>query len=193
MSNWNSEMLAEMRWCGACPRAEERNAVAAPRGAHGKYPFILVGESPGKEEDALGRAFIGPSGQLLDKMLKESGIDPAEVYITNIAKCATRTPTWEEAETCGKKWILREVAALKPRALVCLGRTAHDWAVGAKTFAAHGEIKQPRVELAELGVDAAVYLSHPAYVIRGGMLGELWVAGARRVFEYLNTREERGV
>ena len=192
MQEWNSEMLAEMRWCGACPRAEERNAVAAPRGQHGKYPFILLGESPSREEDELGQTFCGPSGKLLDEMLVESGIDPAGAYISNTAKCATRTPTRAEAETCGKKWLLREVAALKPKALVCLGRTAHDWATGSTTFTAHGGMTSPRTELKELGVDTAVYLTHPAYVIRGGMLSELWVAGAKRLFGYLIEREARG-
>lgn len=46
----------------------------------------MLGEQPGDKEDRAGEPFVGPAGQLLDKALAEAGIDPGEVYRTNVVK-----------------------------------------------------------------------------------------------------------
>jgi uracil-DNA glycosylase len=46
--------------------------------------IAVVGEAPGVEEEKAGQPFIGPSGQLLDKLLADAGIDKAECLITNV-------------------------------------------------------------------------------------------------------------
>lgn len=48
--------------------------------------LLFVGEAPGKTEDYLGRPFVGPTGELLDEILREIGIDRRQVYITNVIK-----------------------------------------------------------------------------------------------------------
>lgn len=47
--------------------------------------IMLVGEAPGKEEEAKGFPFVGPSGRLLKQMLSHSGIDYKQCYVTNIS------------------------------------------------------------------------------------------------------------
>ena len=48
--------------------------------------LVLVGEQPGDEEDKQGEPFVGPAGKLLRSALDEAGIDPDEVYMTNVVK-----------------------------------------------------------------------------------------------------------
>ncbi len=93
---------------------------------------MIVGEAPGAEEDRLGRPFVGPAGQLLDKMfeaidLSRTADDPAKaLYITNTVAWrppGNRQPTEEEIAVC-RPFLLRHIALVKPRVLVALGNAA---------------------------------------------------------------------
>jgi len=46
----------------------------------------FVGEQPGDQEDRLGRPFVGPAGQLLDRAMADAGLDRSRVYVTNAVK-----------------------------------------------------------------------------------------------------------
>jgi hypothetical protein len=46
----------------------------------------LVGEAPGFNEAKLRRPFVGRAGELLTKLLHESGIPRSDIYITNVIK-----------------------------------------------------------------------------------------------------------
>lgn len=48
--------------------------------------LMLIGETPGDREDVVGRPFVGPAGQLLDRALAAAGIDRESVYLTNVVK-----------------------------------------------------------------------------------------------------------
>jgi uracil-DNA glycosylase len=48
--------------------------------------MVLVGEQPGDQEDKQGRPFVGPAGRVLDRALREAGIDRTDVYLTNAVK-----------------------------------------------------------------------------------------------------------
>src|SRR3546814_10677450 len=67
-------------------------------------PVMVVGEAPGGEEDRAGRPFVGPSGQLLDRMLASVGLDRRRnVYISNILPWrppGNRNPTEGEMAAC---------------------------------------------------------------------------------------------
>lgn len=87
---------------------------------------MLVGEGPGKDEDATGHPFVGRAGQLLDKMLGAIGLDRQQVYIANIVKCRppnNRVPSNEEAQAC-LPYLRAQFALVRPAILVCLGATA---------------------------------------------------------------------
>ena len=94
---------------------------------------MLVGEQPGDREDLAGRPFVGPAGQLLDEALEEAGIDRDDAYVTNAVKHFKweprgkrrihAKPTWTELGAC-RPWLDAEIAAVSPRAIVCLGASA---------------------------------------------------------------------
>lgn len=88
--------------------------------------LMFVGEAPGEQEDRSGTPFVGRAGQLLDKFLYAVDIDREDVYIANILKCRppkNRDPLPFEEEQC-IGYLREQVAAIKPKIIVCLGRIA---------------------------------------------------------------------
>lgn len=111
--------------CRACALCERRTHVVFGEGSL-KADVMFIGEGPGREEDLQGRPFVGPAGQLLDKMLAAIGVERGDVYIANIVKCRppqNRVPTDEEAQTC-LPYLRAQVGLIKPKIIVCLGATA---------------------------------------------------------------------
>lgn len=105
-----------------------KNLVFSDGNANAK--IMLIGEAPGRDEDRLGKPFIGESGKLLDKMLAAIGLDRNNVYITNIVPwrpTGDRTPTREEIALC-RPFIDRHIELIAPQILLFIGGTA------SKTF-----------------------------------------------------------
>ena len=114
-----------MRECDACRLCDERrNAV--PGEGRRDADIMLIGEGPGEQEDLSGRPFVGPAGQLLDKMLNTIGLKREDVFICNVVKCRpprNRTPERDEAEAC-LPYLRAQVALVRPRIIILLGATA---------------------------------------------------------------------
>lgn len=99
--------------------------------AHARAMFI--GEQPGDQEDVIGRPFVGPAGQLLDRALEEAGIDRRAVYVTNAVKHFKFTPRGKrrihqppdagEIAAC-RFWLDVERVRLQPKLLVLMGGSA---------------------------------------------------------------------
>jgi len=128
-----------------------------------KADLMFIGEAPGADEDMQGEPFVGRAGQLLNNMIKAMGLRREDIYIANIIKCrppGNRTPEREECETCSP-FLMRQIAAIKPKAIVALG------AVAAKTLLA---INAPMSEFRGRWFDfrgtklAVTY--HPAFLLR---------------------------
>jgi DNA polymerase len=85
--------------------------------------IMVVSDVPGPDEDRLGEAFIGPAGQLLDRMLKAIGLDRQQVALGLVIPWrppGNRTPTQQELAVC-EPFIRRHIALVKPDLLVFLG------------------------------------------------------------------------
>ena len=93
---------------------------------HCDAAVMLIGEAPGRDEDLQGIPFVGPSGQLLDRMLNAIGLDrTTNAYITNVVYWrppGNRTPTPEELAICNP-FLLRHIELKQPKVLVLLGGT----------------------------------------------------------------------
>ena len=96
--------------------------------------LMFIGEAPGYEEEKFKKPFVGPSGQLLDKIISAMGISRNDVYISNIVKYrpkigdghqghSNRKPSSEEM-SLSIKYILNEIEIIKPKLIVTLGGTA---------------------------------------------------------------------
>jgi uracil-DNA glycosylase len=88
--------------------------------------LMIIGEAPGRDEDEIGRPFVGRAGQLLDKMLAAIGLDRSQVYIANIVPWrppGNRTPTPQEIAIC-LPFILRQIELAAPKMLLTMGAPA---------------------------------------------------------------------
>jgi DNA polymerase len=119
-------IISAVSSCAACPLGKTRTRAVPGEGV--PRPLVLVvGEGPGAEEDASGRPFVGRAGQLLDRMLGSIGLyRDKNCYIANVVKCRppdNRDPAPEETAACAP-FLARQIALLKPRAILCAGRVA---------------------------------------------------------------------
>ena len=112
--------------CTACGLCETRHNVVFGVGNR-ETDVLFVGEGPGEQEDLQGEPFVGPAGKLLDDMLSILDIDRgSNCYIANIVKCRpprNRDPLETEQEAC-IGYLRNQVALIKPKIIVCLGRIA---------------------------------------------------------------------
>lgn len=124
MIGWD-EIESAVRECDACRLCDERHS-AVPGEGRRDADIMLIGEGPGEQEDLSGRPFVGPAGQLLDKMLNAIGLKREDVFICNVVKCRpprNRTPERDEAEAC-LPYLRAQVALVRPRIIILLGATA---------------------------------------------------------------------
>jgi uracil-DNA glycosylase len=102
---------------------------------------VFVGEAPGASEDKAGRPFVGSAGRLLERLLADAGLRREDVYVTNVVKARppkNRDPRKDEVAH-HLPWLLAELEALQPRAVVPLGRHAlAHFAPDLKISEAHG-------------------------------------------------------
>jgi uracil-DNA glycosylase len=88
--------------------------------------IMIIGEAPGRDEDEIGKPFVGRAGQLLDKMLRAIGLDRTGVYIANIVPWrppGNRTPTPQEIAIC-LPFIQRQIELSAPDLLLTMGAPA---------------------------------------------------------------------
>ena len=112
--------------CRACDLCQTRTNVVFGVGRK-NADIMFIGEGPGEQEDLKGEPFVGPAGKLLDDMLSIIDLDRKEnCYIANIVKCRpprNRDPLETEQEAC-IDYLRNQVALIKPKVIVCLGRIA---------------------------------------------------------------------
>src|ERR1044072_5156031 len=117
--------------------ASEPLVPGATRAVLGEGPIgaaiAIVGEQPGDQEDLQGRPFVGPAGQLLDRAMREAGIDRKEAYVTNAVKHfkyvdrgkhrLQQKPTTGEVRHY-RWWLEKELELVQPKLVVALGASA---------------------------------------------------------------------
>ncbi|RPJ42632.1 MAG: uracil-DNA glycosylase [Candidatus Latescibacterota bacterium] len=119
------EVARTARECRLCELAETRSQVVFGAGAE-RAELMLVGEAPGRREDATGIPFVGQAGMLLDKALALVGLRRDEIYIANVLKCRppkNRDPLKEEIEAC-RPYLDEQIAIVGPRVLAPMGNFA---------------------------------------------------------------------
>lgn len=126
--------MAEKSWeilegacysCKKCRLWEMRTHVVIGKGNR-NADILFIGEGPGQQEDLQGVPFVGPAGQLLDKMLASVGLSLEDAYIANVVKCrppGNRDPHDDEKEAC-LNYLRYQLMLIQPKIIVCLGRIA---------------------------------------------------------------------
>ena len=125
------EIHKEVMQCEKCSLHKTRKNIVFGEGSV-RAKIMLIGEGPGRDEDEMGRPFVGKAGKLLDKMLASIELGRDDVYIANILKCrppGNRDPRPEEAQEC-IGYLRAQTAMIRPKIIVCLGRISAGYILG---------------------------------------------------------------
>lgn len=109
-----------------CEECSLRECVFVPGDGPARADLVIVGEAPGDTEVRRGRPFAGPAGKLLDRVLREAGIDRSECYVTNSVLCRPdphRPPKKSELDACRER-LLDEIRSRGPKVVLALGNPA---------------------------------------------------------------------
>jgi DNA polymerase len=137
--------------------------------------IMFIGEAPGSDEEVQGEPFVGPAGQLLNRMIAAMGIQRSDVYIGNIMnwrpqlpvgpdgiQVGNRPPTPDEMAYC-MPYLLAQIDIVSPAILVALGATAAQGLLGSGTFKALGEV---RGQWRQFAGRPLMVTYHPSYILR---------------------------
>ncbi|MEI4470205.1 UdgX family uracil-DNA binding protein [Frigidibacter sp. MR17.24] len=133
------DLARQIAACTRCPLyCHATQAVPGEGPADAR--LMIVGEQPGDHEDLAGRPFVGPAGQLFDRVAAEAGLDRRQAWITNAVKHFKFTPrgkrrihqrpTSGEIQSC-RWWLGLETALVRPRAILAMGATAAEALTGS--------------------------------------------------------------
>ena len=188
--NTIAELEAAIKAFDGCAlKATATNTVIARGNPQAK--LMIVGEAPGRDEDAQGLPFVGESGQLLDKMLKAIGRDESNVYISNLLfwrPPGNRDPSAEEIVAC-RPFIERLIELVNPKVLVCTGKFSTGTLLGTTQGITRVRGRWHDYKRGDIAVPAMPML-HPAYLLRQpGVKREAW----RDMLELAARLDELGV
>ena len=137
--------------------------------------IMFVGEAPGAEEEVQGEPFVGPAGQLLNKMISGMALSRSEVYIGNIMNWRPDMPVGDDGVQTGNRpptdaemahclpYLRAQIEVVAPKLLVALGATAAKALLGPKAFGALGEV---RGSWHDFGGRPLMVTYHPSYILR---------------------------
>ncbi|MGZ6298969.1 MAG: uracil-DNA glycosylase family protein [Candidatus Limnocylindria bacterium] len=167
-------IAAEVSGCTRCPLHVGRTQTVPGEG-NPLSDVLLVGEGPGAREDATGRPFVGPAGQLLDELLRSIGWEREHVFIANVVKCrppGNRDPEPDEINAC-RPYLDRQEAALDPAVIVTLGRhSLRRYLPDARIGEVHGRLRRS-------GGRFVFPMYHPAAALHQSSLRETLFADIR--------------
>jgi len=116
------ELRAEVAACRRCPLCDGRTQTVFGVGDPNAR-VLIVGEAPGKNEDAQGEPFVGAAGKYLNELLAIAGLTREEVFIANVLKCrppSNRDPRPEEIQAC-TPFLREQTRTVNPEFIVTLG------------------------------------------------------------------------
>lgn len=151
---------------GCALKRTATNTVFADGVAEGRV--MLIGEAPGRDEDRIGKPFVGRAGQLLDKMLASIALDrKSNAYITNVINWRppdNRDPTPEEAAAC-LPFLRRHIELAQPKLIILLGAVAARHVVGVTDGIMRLRGRWLEYRIGDVMVPLMPTL-HPAYLLR---------------------------
>jgi uracil-DNA glycosylase family 4 len=157
------EALArEIEGCRRCSLGSSRQR-AVPGQGHSSPRLVFVGEAPGVQEDRSGLPFVGPAGQLLNRMIGAMGLQREAVFIANVLKChppGNRPPSPEEALAC-TPFLWRQLELLRPELVIALGAHAARNLLGSDL-----SIRRLRGRVHDARGFPCIVTYHPSYLLQ---------------------------
>ncbi len=165
-----AEVISGLLQCRRCPLWRDATQ-AVPGEGPATARLMLVGEQPGDQEDLVGRPFVGPAGEIMNKALAEAGAPREDFYVTNAVKHFKhetrgkqrlhKSPGAGEVRAC-RWWFDNERRLVRPKVIVALGATAARAVLGRSVSVLEA---RGRVEVLPDGSTAFVTV-HPSYLLR---------------------------
>ncbi|MGI0148211.1 MAG: uracil-DNA glycosylase family protein, partial [Thermoplasmata archaeon] len=155
------EIASAVRRCTAC-RLHRGRTQAVPGEGPINADVFLIGEAPGRDEDASGRPFVGAGGKVLEAALASARLPRKTVFITNVVKCrppGNRAPRADEMDAC-RPYLLGQIEAVRPKMLVTLGSTALRGLPGPGS-----DLREARGKVLAVGEIPVLLTYHPAAVL----------------------------
>jgi DNA polymerase len=179
------KIAQEAAVCQKCPLSKTRtNAV--PGAGNPEADIMFIGEGPGRNEDLQGLPFVGAAGKVLDGLLASINLKREDVFIANVVKCRppmNRDPLPEEVAACAD-YLSRQVALIKPKIIVLLGRHAMErFLPGLKISVDHGKPKRR-------GGQVYFPIYHPAAAIYQRSLMETLEKDFKKIPQIINLMEK---
>lgn len=168
-----------VRTCRKCRLWKTRTNAVPGEGRLGARLF-LVGEAPGRQEDELGRPFVGAAGRILDEGLEKASLKREDVYITSVLRCRpprNRNPRSDEIENC-RPYLVSYIEEVNPVVVLALGAFAHKVLSGKPA-----KVSDARKILGEYDSRVLVTTYHPAAVLRNPGLLRTFVSDLKRAKE----------
>lgn len=195
-SKYNSleDVLAAIRAMDSDPLANAGTNIVISRG-NPNARLLLIGEAPGPQENIQGKPFVGPAGQLLDKILQAAGFDPdKDVYITN---SVFRMPPGDDGKAFRKPsdaevdyyrpFVFEIIRLIDPLVILLTGNVA------CQSVLRRTGITSLRGQWTQMGDRWVMPIFHPSYLLRnpsrdpGSPKALMWddIREARRKYEEL--------
>ena len=127
--------------------------------------IMIIGEAPGREEDEVGRPFVGRAGKLLNEFLKSINLNRDSVFIVNTIKCRppeNRDPEASEISACSD-YLDQQINIIKPKVLVLLGKIAANRLLGEDMPMSELRLKKFFIDKYDIPI---IVFYHPAYILR---------------------------
>ncbi len=161
-----SELKARLDGFKGCALKATAKNLCFFRGAE-RARLMLIGEAPGRDEDLSGVPFVGPAGQLLDKMLAAIGLSETNVHITNTVYWrppGNRTPSPQETLAC-RPFLDRQIELVEPDVIGLLGGAAANTVLGIPggIMKLRGSWREIEIGGRKIKVMATL---HPAFLLR---------------------------
>lgn len=173
------ELAKEISKCRKC-RLWKTRKHAVPGEGNAKAEIMIIGQAPGKKEDATGRPFVGRAGRFLTSTLEQFGKQRNNFFITSIVKCfplRNRKPRQDEIATC-LPYTLAQIETIKPKAVLLLGEIA------TKALLSK-ELKTVRGKFFEKNGILFFSTYHPSAVMRFKKLQKEWLNDLKQFFRKL--------
>ncbi len=162
------DLERRIRTCILCRLHKSRKNAVPGEGPY-NAKVVFIGECPGYNEDVRGRPFVGAAGRFLDELLKTAGLERRDIYITNTVKCRSpenRVPFDDEIEICTSNYLKKQIAMIKPKLVVSLGRTSTHTLLSREISMGreHGKL----LDCTCAGTDFKLFITyHPAAALYG--------------------------
>lgn len=180
------QLFSIIKVCKKCSLHEGRTKTVPGMGSV-MADIVIIGESPGKNEDLEGKPIVGRAGKLLDEILEECGTSRSEIFLLNIVKCKTpnnRDPDPLETLACNL-FLRHQLSVIEPKIIITLGRYASHTVLNTKEAISRLRGKVKRIQ----GIPV-MPTYHPSYLLRNSKVKEKVVEDITKCVKFLESRKK---